>query len=232
MAQAMLEDDLACSLVGVASDPFKVRALHDILGVFCHQCRNTLNSLKLSLYLTKRDASHVASPLWGELDQRYHEVELLFDRLQAICRPMTLTPLRASLSLIMKERGASWVEAMAARDRSLRLVPPKSSDVGEFDPIRLPECLNTFILWRAEVGERGQPAQLGWRIEDDHFLIEWDEPSSFGVGGTPERSDRSDPLALPLLARVLSAHGGTMTLDFHDGLHLRATWPLTVRPSL
>lgn len=232
MVQAMQEDDLARSLIGVASSPSKVRALHDILGGFCHQCRNTLNSLKLSLYLAKRDASHVASPLWGDLDQRYKEVELVFDRLQAICRPLTLTPIRASLSLVMEERGPLWIEAMAARNRTLILVPPKTPDVGDFDPVRLPECLSTFILWRAEVGEFGQPAQLGWGIYEDQFLVEWDEPSAVGIGGSGASSDRSDPLALPLLARVLSAHGGTMTLNSHDGLHLRVSWPLTVRPSL
>ncbi|WP_406696549.1 hypothetical protein V5E97_36755 [Singulisphaera sp. Ch08] len=232
MAQAMQEDDLACSLIGVASSPTKVRALHEILGGFCHQCRNTLNSLKLSLYLTKRDTTHEASPLWGELDQRYKEVELIFDRLQAVCRPMTLTPIKASLSLIMNDLGPAWISAMAERDRSLHLIPPGTSDVGDFDPIRLPDCLNTFVLWRAEVGEQGQPAQLGWGIHENQFVIEWDEPSSLGIGDSAVDPARSDPLALPLLARVLSAHGGTMTLEYHDGLHLRATWPLNVRPTL
>ena len=155
MVQAMQEDDLACSLIDVVSNPFKVRALHDILGGFCHQCRNTLNSLKLSLYLAKRDPAHAASPDWGDLDHRYRDVELLFDRLQAICRPMTLTPIKASLSLVMEERGRSWVEAMAARDRCLTLfAPPAGNDVGEFDPVRLPEGLSTFIFWRPRLARR------------------------------------------------------------------------------
>jgi len=232
MVQAMQEEDLACSLLGVVSNPFKVRALHEILGGFCHQCRNTLNSLKLSIYLAKRDPAHSASLVWSDLDHRYRDVELLFDRLQAICRPMTLTPIKASLSLVMEERGPSWIEAMAARDRSLTLSPPTENDVGEFDPVRLPECLSTFIFWRAEVGEAGQPAQLRWGARADRFVIAWDEPTAWGIGGSGECSDRTDPLVLPLLARVISAHGGTLTLDLQDGLHLGATWPLAVRPSL
>lgn len=232
MVQAMQEVGLTCSLMGIASNPVKVRALHEILGGFCHQCRNTLNSLKLSLYLTKRDATHQATPLWKELDQRYKEVELVFDRLQAICRPMTLTPIRASLSLIMEERKPHWIERMALRNRSLHLLAPKTPDVGDFDPIRLADCLDSFVHWRAEVGEVGQPAQLAWGIAENHFLIEWDEQCSVGRGGSDPDSGLTDPLALPLMARVLSAHGGSMTLDSHDGLHLRASWPLIVRPSL
>lgn len=231
MVQAMQHVDLAGSLIDVVANPLKVSALHDILGGFCHQCRNTLNSLKLSLYLAKRDPSHATTAYWGELEERYRAVERLFDRLQAICRPMTLTPIKASLSLIMEERGPGWIEAMAARGRCLTLMPPTETDVGEFDPVRLPEGLGTFILWRAEVGETGQPAQLRWGTREDQFVIDWDEPTALGLAGPAEASDQTDPLALPFLVRVIAAHGGTLTLDNHDGLHLGATWPLAVRHS-
>lgn len=232
MVQALHEGDLARTLVGVVSNPSKTHALHEILGGYCHQCRNTLNSLKLSLYLSKRDPTHVASPQWGELDEQYKAVESIFDRLQAICRPLVLTPIRASLSLILNERKPFWTETMAARSRILTLVPPHSSDVGDFDPNWLADALNSFVHWRAAVGEFGQPAQLGWSIYEDQFLIEWDEPSARGFVSVGPEASRSDPLALPLLARVVTAHGGQMTLNTHDGLHLRVSWPLIVRPSL
>src|SRR5262245_63205500 len=63
MTVSMQDDALTGSLFRVATDASMVVALHDVLGSFCHECRNTLNSLKLSLYLAKRGASLSASDL-------------------------------------------------------------------------------------------------------------------------------------------------------------------------
>lgn len=236
MKSLMIEQtqgDLASSLSRIAANPEMVSALHEIMGGFCHQCRNILNSLKLSLYLANRDASASTIPGWSDLEGRYRSVELLFDRLQTLCRPMNLSSIHASLALVVQDRSRAWTEAMATRGRTLTLVPPTGSDVGDFDPVRLPEALDAFVLWRSHAGEPGQPATLCWAAVDDRFELTWSEPSAWGLGetGAGGPPDRADALALPLLARVISAHRGSLTLSLRDGLHLGACWPLVARPT-
>jgi hypothetical protein len=218
-------EDLASSLTRVASDPLMVRALHELLGDYCHQCRNTLNSLKLSLYLAKRDTPAGSSHIWSELEPRYQRVEQSFDRLQTICRPMSLAPIRVTLEMLFDERRPRWTEAMAARDRVLEFASPAEAIPGEFDPIRLTECLDALVLWRAEVGEPGQTATLEWGADPDRFELCWTEPSAWGFEPSDSVEEGPDALALPLLARVIAEHGGTFHLDLRDGLRLEAAWP-------
>jgi hypothetical protein len=234
MDSAMVEtqdDVLTSALFRVASDPALVTTLHEIIGDFCHECRNALNSFKLSMYLAKRDLGLRTSGLLDDVESRYEAVEHRFERLQSICRPMALRPIRASLALVVEERSRSWTEAMAARGRELTFIPPQGPDVGDFDPVRLPESLDAFIQWRAEVGEAGSPALLRWGARDGRFELEWDEPGAECLVGSVRDPERPDPLALPFLARVITAHGGTTTLDLRDGLRLGACWPLVVHPT-
>jgi hypothetical protein len=224
------QGDLAITLFRIASNPDMVQALHEVLGGFCHQCRNLLNSLRLSLYLANRDANASKLPQWPDLEGQYRSVEQLVDRLQAICRPMSLSLIRAPLSLVMRDREAAWTLAMSERDRSLQLVPPEGPDVGDFDPIRLADSLDAFVRWRAEVGEPAGQATLRWGVVDDWFELEWIEPTAETLQPAEVPSSGIDPLALPLLARVISAHGGTLSLQTCDGLHLGARWPLVARP--
>lgn len=222
-------EDLASSLARVASDPQMVRALHELLGGYCHQCRNTLNSLKLSLYLARRDASSASLPIWSDLEPRYQRVEQSFDRLQTICRPMSLIPIRATLEMLLDERRASWTEMMAARGRVLEFVAPSEAIPGEFDPIRLLEGLDAFVRWRAEVGEPGQAATLEWGADPARFELCWTEPRACGFDPSDASDGGADALALPLLARVIAEHGGTFRLDLGKGLRLEAAWPRILR---
>src|SRR4051812_10760623 len=54
MSKVVEGNRLTSSLCRIAADPAQVGTLYEILGGYCHQCRNTLNSLKLSLYLARR----------------------------------------------------------------------------------------------------------------------------------------------------------------------------------
>jgi hypothetical protein len=221
------DDELTASLVRVAADPAQVRSLHEILGSFCHQSRNLLNSVKLTLYLASRVRPCGTAGSWSSVEQRYRAVEAIFDRLQSICRPMVLTPLRASFAALVDDRRTAWISTMALRGRTLTFAPPAEDVVGEFDPIRLGEGLDAFVAWRAEVVPNGQPAHLAWCEEQGQFRLDWEESAS-GARTVGDRVDSSTSLALPFLTRVISAHGGTLELGDGDGSRLTIRWPLTL----
>ncbi len=241
-----LEDDrslgagegLAEGLSRIVVDPGRIAALHKVLGPFCHQSRNILNSLKISLYLANRKetpAEGVAG-FWEDVEKRYRAVEGLYDRLQMMWRPLTLTLVPMPLSLLFEDRRRAWVADFAAHGRVLQMSAVGKVAVGEYDPHWLGLALDAFVAWRASVGERGRKATLRWSTCDGQFHLEWLEPptskESPAVGaeeGVPAvaagTSDQLEPLALPYLIRVIAAHSGIVELLEPGGCHLRLSWP-------
>jgi len=232
-------EGLAEGLSRIVVDPGRIEALHKVLGPFCHQSRNILNSLKISLYLAHRKESpeEGVGGFWEDVEKRYRAVEGLYDRLQMMWRPLTLSRVPMSLSLLLEDRRRAWVAAFAADGRVLHMSAAGKADVGEYDPHWLGLALDAFVAWRASAGERGREAALRWSTYGGQFHLEWLEPPSpskeiaaEGAGeGVPAvaagASDRLEPLALPYLIRVIAAHGGIVELLEPGGCHLRLSWP-------
>ena len=235
-----LGEGLAESLTRIVGDPAQIEALHKVLGPYCHQSRNILNSLKISLYLAHRKETpeEDATGLWEDVEERYRALEGLFDRLQMMWRPLNLAPVPMSLSLLLEDRRKAWVADFAAHGRVLRMSALGKADPGAYDPHRLGLSLDAFVAWRASAGERGRDAELHWSTRGGQFRVEWLEPPTLskesaeegaGEGAPPATAgapDRSEPLALPYLGRVIAAHGGIMELLEPAGSHLRLSWPL------
>ena len=218
-------------LCRIVSDPAQIESLHEVFGGFCHQSRNLLNSLKLSIYLERRNSSSEMKALWNELEPRYLAAERIFDRLQAICRTMALSVVRLPLNLLIEERRTCWAQTLAARGRHLELVPPCAPTIGDYDPNRLGQGFDDFVAWRAEAGDPGVPLHLRWWAENGRFQLHWIDASDFGYRNEVGVVDLSDALTLSFLARIMSAHGGSLSLEEGKGLHVRLHWPLDVRSS-
>jgi hypothetical protein len=210
-----------------------VEALHTVLGPFCHRSRNLLNSLKISLYLAHRkEASPGGSEdLWADVEQRYRAVEEFFDRLQMLWRPLPQALVRIALSLLLEDRRDGWVAQFRARDRVLRLSACGKDDVGDYDPNSLGVALDAFVGWRACAGDADRDARLRWGTREGRFEIEWDEPRAptRAAANAVSSLSRTESLALPLLGRVIVAHGGVMELVEPSGRHLRLSWPQIAR---
>jgi hypothetical protein len=228
MSKVVEGNRLTSSLCRIAADPAQVGTLYEILGGYCHQCRNTLNSLKLSLYLARRGGAPDTSTIWDELEPRYQAVERLFDRLQMICRPMMLSPSRLPLALLIEEHRPKWDALLAEHGRRLELLPPRKPVVGDYDPYRLGQGLDALVALCAEQGESDAPIGLHWSSVGSQIQLEWDDSEISGSGAS-EHFDASDPFALPFLARIISAHGGTLDVSLDQGLRLLCRWPIDVR---
>jgi hypothetical protein len=223
-------DGLAGSLLVIAADPTRVGSLHHILGGYCHQFRNRLHSLKFCMYLANRSESARAphKEPWTELESKYLELEQFVEHLQTICRPMRLSPIRFSLGAVLEERREVWSQWLDVRKRTLEIIAPESAVIGCFDPSRLTHALDALVAWRAEVGQAGTPVRVEWGSENDQLLLNWDEPGELSLESVSFSSDRPISLALPMMARVAAAHGGSLMIVLQNHLRFSLRWPREV----
>ena len=229
------DEGFPCSAVHLADEPERIERLRHLLRGFNHRCRNSLNGIKMSLYLAKRQWNGEAPPFWVELEQTYLEIERLFDRLQMIYRPLSMTMVRSPLGQLVAERLPSWRSWFTPNGLTLEVDPPEQEVSGDFDPMHLGQGLDAFVAWRAvRCSAMGKP-QLSWRIEAGCFEIAWSE----GLSRSPQTSrkyesqltDEASPsslvdcLALPLLARIVAAHGGSQETSRDPAFGLKLRWP-------
>jgi len=221
--------ELSESLSRIVVEPGRIESLHQILGPFCHESRNLLNILKMSLYLVHRDSGRPRSPSWDQVDRQLVVVEQFYDRMQLICRPVALSCVRLPLGMLIEDRYPDWLERFRSRGRLLKLVAPRGQAVGHYDPHHLGRAIDGFVNWRADAGAQDESATLRWSTRGGSFQVEWieapaDEPHEGEVAETAGDSG-NDPLALPLLGRIVAAHGGSMKQLKSSGRHVQLTWP-------
>jgi hypothetical protein len=238
------EEGLSSSMLPVVSRPEQIECLRRMLSGFSHRCRNSLNGIKMSLYLFRRELKAPTPGCWKELEQMYLEIERFFDHLQTIYRPMALTMVRSPLGQLVADHEPDWRSWFQSSGRTLQVEPPRQDLPGDFDPIHLGMGLDAVVAWRAEArGVRHHP-RLSWRIGDGFFEVCWDEAVTSCRPARPARgtgqsqggrvSRRVDLLALPLLARIVAAHGGQVesTQQPAIGFGLKARWPQFQSPVL
>ena len=140
MLYGVAVDELTGHFLQIATDRGKSGELARTLREFFHDASNRLNSLKIGLYIGRRDASPAQGAVWEELDQSYRGLEQLIDRLQTICRPLELTPVRGDLGewledaqgvlVVARRRAEGPPRVAAAAEPGRRLVRPEVVDPG------------------------------------------------------------------------------------------------------
>jgi hypothetical protein len=231
------EEGLSSSFLRVVHDPERVESLRTLLSGFCHRCRNSLNGIKMSLYLFRREARGAVPDCWGDLESIYHQVEHLFDHLQTIYRPLTLTTVRSQIDEMLNHHAPKWRSWFETRGRAIRLDPPECPVTGDFDPAQLGAGIDAMAAWRAATVNDGTLTRVAWCSRDGSIEVLWEEVPSDdppvpieAADGSPRREGNSssrpvDALALPLLARIVAAHGGRLQFARDPALAVRLQWP-------
>jgi hypothetical protein len=232
------EEGLSSSLLRIVHEAERVERLRAVLSGFCHRCRNSLNGIKMSLYLFRREARGAVPDSWGEIEAVYQQVEHFFDHLQTIYRPMTITMVRSPLDELMHHHVPKWRPWFESRGLALQVDPPECAVIADFDPAQLGVGLDAMAAWRAEVGRAGGLARVAWGGHDGSIEIRWQETTPDDPGEAPEhatvfaRRDAGcsssrlvDVLAMPLLARIVAAHGGRLHRERGTGFGMRLRWP-------
>ena len=141
MSDCTLADEIT-QLMEVALDPDLRGDLDQILGDYSHQCRNRLNSLKLSLYLAQRQMIDQPPISWRMLEDDYRSLESRLDLIQLLFRPLDLTLVSLPLNLLIEDRQSLWLRMMQGRGHLLHFVPPHGQTEAKFDVTRLGEALD------------------------------------------------------------------------------------------
>jgi signal transduction histidine kinase len=230
-------DRPSVSKLPVVPEREPIAYLQRMLSGFSHRCRNSLNVIKMSLYLVRREHRGDLPQEWRSLEESCLELERVFDHLQSIYRPMKLTLVRAPLGQFMAEEEPRWRTRLQGCGRTLRVDPPGQDPPGDFDPIHLGMGLDAVVAWRARVREASRHPRLSWRTCAGCSEVCWEEAGtssrrvdSDGASG-PDREHpepaRVESLALPLLARIVTAHGGHTESEREPGrgFCLRLRWP-------
>ncbi len=231
------EDGLCAALLRFVEDD-RIPELRQALSGFNHRCRNTLNSMKMGFYLTRRAATDPLPERWEEMNRTYEGVEGLFELIQTIYRTMALTTVRQTFQAVVDERGAGWRAAFQREGATLAIRPPAREDAGEFDATRIASAFDGFVAWRASRLGSGGQAILSWGTTRRRFELSWHElPSTAATargGGGESRcpaaalAATTRSLALPLLARVVAEHRGRLSWTPGPPAEARIRWPLTV----
>lgn len=223
--------ELVDALSRVAASPGMTRHLHHVLGGYCHQSRNLLNCLNMSLYLSRRACDPESASVWKDLEARYRHVEQFIDRIQAICRPMSVRPVSLPFALLVADRNDGWKARLGRTGRGLIVEPPGSQVVVAFDPVSLGQGFDELVNWRSEMGPPGSDLRIRWHAEEGHFRVTWDEPrrgplAERRVASVATPGDILDALSIPLLTRIVSLHGGTLDETSERNWRVVVRWPI------
>jgi hypothetical protein len=207
------------SLWQVACDPDRIATLHGLVGEFCHSLRNRLSSLQMGIYLARRDeVTTFNRAVWDELDSHYRAAQRVVELFQVVCRPMTLTLITVGLELVFQEFASRWTPKFASRGVTLVTEIVEAAGPSRLDPARLAQGLDTLATWRIDQVQPGARLVLrGW-VGQGESRIEWSEDR---VSGCDHRGE----LPLAVLARVATAHQGTMDQESSEGWRVRVDWP-------
>jgi hypothetical protein len=229
------EDGLSSSMLSVLNNQERIDCLRRMLSGFSHRYRNLLNGIKMSLYLFRREVKGSVPTYWNELERTYQDIERLIDHLQTIYRPMNVSMVRSPLGPLIADLTPRWQSWLQAQGRMLELDPPGQDLPGDFDPMQMGSGLDALVAWRAETGDPRWQPRLSWRMTDGFFEVRWDDawvkslatPLNGRAGPSPcsDASRRVDCLVLPLLARIVAAHGGRLDSTREPSLRLRLRWP-------
>lgn len=226
MLQATTDDVLGGQLLRIARDCELRQQVYEHLREYCHQCRNRLNSLKLSLYLAMKQSPSQPADYWVEIERCYRDLENRVEQVQYLCRPLVLSRVTLGLDLLMDDRRVEWARLMAEQGRALEFIPPSERAVASFDVDSLGRALDSVVAWRASDRSAGRLARLGWRVEDGFVHLSWDEPAMATLPeDDPEPGHPPPPWILPVLARVALAHGGDYRIADEAGWCLEIAWP-------
>lgn len=219
MSIAAQVDGLAGALLRCVEEPERIPLLQSLLDRYCHRLRNRLNSMKLSLYLSRRLSGEVYGPEWVRADLAYRTIEMTIEQVQLFCNPLQAMPVDGDLDVWVRDHRTSWEKLLVGHPVHLEYEPSSEPLPTQFDWYRLAQGLHGLVLYWAGLEDHDCVIRLSWGRELNSLFLRFESDSSI-----VRPKDSTENLALPVLARVLMAHGGTLLIPASE-TSIILTWP-------
>lgn len=219
MSTAAQVDGLAGALLRCVEEPDRIPMIQVLLDRYCHRLRNRLNSMKLSLYLARRLSGNPSGPDWVRADSAYRSMEAMIEQVQLFCNPLQPSLAEGDLNHWIEQRVPDWQRVLAQRAIRLETGGPREALPSRFDWNRLAQGLDALITFWASHGCSDGTIRLSWRRDPGRFQVRFESESSL-----IQTQGDAENLGLPVLARVLRAHQGTLAIAA-DACAIELSWP-------
>ena len=220
-------DGLAGVLLRCAEVPGRIEDLNHLLDHYCHRLRNRLNSLKLSLYLSRRLAEGRCTDQIDRADAAYRQIAAVVDHLQAICAPVALAVSGGSMNEWVGSQGANWHAILATRGILLDIEDSHEAIFACCDRARLGQGIEVLVREWAEHGRPGSEIRMSWGRRFDRCYLRFEG----GAWLLPCRGE-SDRLAFAIAGRVLAVHRGVLAIeDDPESTTVDLSWPAEAMPA-
>ncbi|QDV32688.1 ATP-binding protein [Tautonia plasticadhaerens] len=218
MGTAGQVEGLAGALLRSVDEPDRIALIQLRLDRYCHRLRNRLNSMKLSLYLARRLSADGPVVEWGRSEEACRSIETLLDQLQVFCAPLHPAPTPGDLSEWLGHRLDEWRNELGRREIRLEAEGPGEPLWCRGDWMRLGQGLDGLVAAWSRIGSPSAVIRLSWGRDVDRCVIRFEADDRL----IRLSCDEVESLALPLLARVVASHGGSLTVhDDHPSIELR-----------
>ncbi len=222
MLEVAATSDLLQLLIEIHDKPTTLEVLQRFLDRYLHQARNRLNTIRLALYMARRNLGRDASSL-TPMETAYHELQHFLESFQRFSLPIELTPVQGSLERFLGERVE---EHNAHRDVLVHPTPQvlftcnPSERRRSFDPNRLGPAFLEYLTFKVTATPRLDSLVI--EAEDRGKSLHLSATEVF-VGSSNAHSEPN--LSLPWFARVVSAHGATFEHRPGNDLAWCVNWP-------
>lgn len=223
----MRNDPLLSHLLSIVANDDLRQSVYEHVGEYCHQCRNQLNSLKLCLYLARRQTPPPMRSGLDQLEQRYSALERSIEMIQILCRPLQLVLTTLPFELLIDDRSGQWSQVAAAHEVEFTCRGPGPSAPVVFDPERIGQALDSLVQWRIGRLPRDSSVRLTWSVSADRITLVWHEEPPRGTAfAAPVEGE--DVWSLPTIQRIVEAHQGAVILRSGSSAEVEISWPVRI----
>jgi hypothetical protein len=220
-------DGLSNAMLSIVSEEDQIALLHHHLDRYCHRFRNRLNSLKLCLFMGKKSLgeSEFDKGQWQELETLYQVLENLMEQFQQYCRPSEVHPMEVSLRSFVQELRGTWSHRLSNREIQVEFHSTDCRSKCQLDLARMTLGLDALANWRGSVLPPGSTIVLNCWEDQGSFWLSWEESEPLPSARDDSDDEVAANIALPVLARILHAHGGTLEVTHQEPFRLLLRWP-------
>ncbi len=218
---------LSRTLLDLMDSPEGLHEIHPLLDRYCHRVRNRLNSLKLSLYLTRKLSGVALESLWPRTELCYQSMERLVEQLQWLTGPLQPVLLETNLRDWLTAQTSTWSALLHASKIGVELTLPDPEVTLKVDTFLVEKGMNMLVRSWGMFGPAGGTIRVSVKQNCQVVTLVLNCEGADPKDWFRRSKEQAETLELPILARILEVHGGH--LGFRHGPSFSLSFPTPSR---